>query len=143
MFFPLKGDEKFLRNLKKGTPLYICEASWNPNKGEMDVLIKTIFFDHYDNKKVAQDKENRTVLMAVLTKNNIQTESHNILYGFYETPMKALESMKQLYSSGLESIESAIKSENKRLNGLAKDLIRATNKKSIKHESPKVEFKKD
>ena len=117
MNFPLKGDEKFLRNLNKGTPLYIAEVNWNKNSGKMDVFIKSILFDHYE-QKMLDDVNN---IPAVLRKGNISTETHNILYGFYETPMKALESMKALYSSGLDAVNKAINDEEKRLKDLIKD----------------------
>lgn len=140
MFFPLKGDEKFLKNLKKGTPLYLSEIEWNPDKGEMEVIVKSIFFDHYETKKVAAGDDD-SVILAVLTKGGIQTESHNIAYGFYETPMKALESQKQLYQAGLNATEKAMKDEDKRLQKLVKKAIKSS--KTIGktgHVSPKVDL---
>lgn len=127
MFFPLKGDVDFLKNLKPGTPLYLCEAEWNPEKGDMDVIVKSIFFDRYENKKVGKSEDD-DVILAVLTKNKVQTESHNIAYGFFETPMKALQSIEKLYSSGLNSVEKAIKDEQKRLDKIAKKLAKAEKK---------------
>ena len=50
MNFPLRGDEKFLRNLKKGDPLYIAEVNWNKDSGKMEVFVKSILFDHYEQK---------------------------------------------------------------------------------------------
>ena len=114
MNFPLKGDEKFLRNLKKNTPLYIAEVGWNKDTGKMDVIIKSILFDHYA-QKMADDKGD---IPAVLKKGSVSTETHNILYGFYETPMKALESMLILYESGVKATKKAIADETNRLQKL-------------------------
>ena len=143
MFFPLKGDENFLRNLKKGTPLYLSEVNWSPDKGEMEVVVKSIFFDHYDTKKEAHD-DGDTVIMAVLTKGGIQTECHNIAYGFYETPKKAIESMQKLYQAGLDAATKAMKDEDKRLQKLVKKALRDSKKVSENtvtgHVSPKVEL---
>lgn len=121
MNFPLKGDEKFLRNLKKGDPLYIAEVSWNKDTGKMEVFIKSILFDHYEQKMM---DENSKEIPAVLSKGSISTETHNILYGFYQTPMKALESMKLLYQSGLNAVKVAIKDETHRLNKIAENLAK-------------------
>jgi hypothetical protein len=132
MNFPLKGDEKFLRNLKKDTPLYIAEVNWNKDSGKMDLVIKTILFDHYEQKMMDGDKNS---IPAVLRKGSISTETHNILYGFYETPMKAMESMRQLYQAGLDATKQAIKEENKRL----QKLVNAT--LPSEHTSPKTEVK--
>ena len=132
MNFPLKGDEKFLRNLKKDTPLYIAEVNWNKDSGKMDLVIKTILFDHYEQKMMDGDKNS---IPAVLRKGSIYTETHNILYGFYETPMKAMESMRQLYQAGLDATKQAIKEENKRL----QKLVNATLPSG--HTSPKTEVK--
>lgn len=132
MNFPLKGDEKFLRNLKKDTPLYIAEVNWNKDSGKMDLVIKTILFDHYEQKMMDGDKNS---IPAVLRKGSISTETHNILYGFYETPMKAMESMRQLYQAGLDATKQAIKEENKRL----QKLVNATLPSG--HTSPRTEVK--
>ena len=132
MNFPLKGDEKFLRNLKKDTPLYIAEVNWNKDSDKMDLVIKTILFDHYEQKMMDGDKNS---IPAVLRKGSISTETHNILYGFYETPMKAMESMRQLYQAGLDATKQAIKDENKRL----QKLVNATLPSG--HTSPKTEVK--
>ncbi len=132
MNFPLKGDENFLRNLKKDTPLYIAEVNWNKDSGKMDLVIKTILFDHYEQKMMDGDKNS---IPAVLRKGSISTETHNILYGFYETPMKAMESMRQLYQAGLDATKQAIKDENKRL----QKLVNATLPSG--HTSPKTEIK--
>lgn len=132
MNFPLKGDEKFLRNLKKDTPLYIAEVNWNKDSGKMDLVIKTILFDHYEQKMMDGDKNS---IPAVLRKGSISTETHNILYGFYETPMKAMESMRQLYQAGLDATKQAIKEENKRLQKLVNAILPSG------HTSPKTEVK--
>jgi hypothetical protein len=121
MNFPLKGDEKFLRNLKKGDPLYIAEVNWNKDTGKMEVFIKSILFDHYEQKMM---DENSNEIPAVLSKGSISTETHNILYGFYQTPMKALESMKTLYSAGLNAVKVAIKDETHTLNKIAENLAK-------------------
>ena len=68
MNFPLKGDEKFLRNLKPGTPLYIAEVNWNKESGKMDLVIKSILFDHYEQKMMDDDKNN---IPAVLRKGSV------------------------------------------------------------------------
>lgn len=123
MNFPLKGDEKFLKNLKKDTPLYIGEVNWNKSSGEMEVVIKTIYFDHYADKMIdGQD------IPAVLHKGSVNTETHNILYGFFESPLKALESLQTLYQAGLNATKKAIKKENKRLEKIVKDTVDKTKK---------------
>jgi hypothetical protein len=98
----------------------------------MDLVIKTILFDHYEQKMMDGDKNS---IPAVLRKGSISTETHNILYGFYETPMKAMESMRQLYQAGLDATKQAIKEENKRL----QKLVNATLPSG--HTSPKTEVK--
>jgi len=130
MNFPLKGDENFLRNLKPGTPLYIAEVNWNKDSGKMEVFVKSILFDHYEQKMMGSNE-----IPAVLRKGSVSTETHNILYGFYQTPMQALESMRTLYSAGLNAVKVAIKDENKRL----QKLINANMPGG--HVSPKTEIK--
>lgn len=130
MNFPLKGDENFLRNLKPGTPLYIAEVNWNKDSGKMEVFVKSILFDHYEQKMMDSNE-----IPAVLRKGSVSTETHNILYGFYQTPMQALESMRTLYSAGLNAVKVAIKDENKRL----QKLVNATLPSG--HTSPKTEVK--
>jgi hypothetical protein len=124
MNFPLKGDEKFLRNLKKGDPLYIAEVNWNKDSGKMEVFVKSILFDHYE-QKMMDSKSNE--IPAVLRKGSISTETHNILYGFYQTPMQALESMQKLYSAGLNAVKVAIKDEQHRLDKIAESLVKTKN----------------
>lgn len=124
MNFPLKGDEKFLRNLKKGDPLYIAEVNWNKDSGKMEVFIKSILFDHYEQKMM---DSNSNEIPAVLRKGSISTETHNILYGFYQTPMQALESMQKLYSAGLNAVKVAIKDEQHRLDKIAETLVKTKN----------------
>ena len=121
MNFPLKGDEKFLRNLKKGDPLYIAEVNWNKDSGKMEVFVKSILFDHYEQKMM---DSNSNEIPAVLRKGSISTETHNILYGFYQTPMQALESMQKLYSAGLNAVKVAIKDEKHRLDKISEDLMK-------------------
>lgn len=124
MNFPLKGDEKFLRNLKKGDPLYIAEVNWNKDSGKMEVFIKSILFDHYEQKMMDSTSNE---IPAVLRKGSISTETHNILYGFYQTPMQALESMQKLYSAGLNAVKVAIKDEQHRLDKIAESLVKTKN----------------
>lgn len=124
MNFPLKGDEKFLRNLKKGDPLYIAEVNWNKDSGKMEVFVKSILFDHYEQKMM---DSNSNEIPAVLRKGSISTETHNILYGFYQTPMQALESMQKLYSAGLNAVKVAIKDEQHRLDKIAESLVKTKN----------------
>jgi hypothetical protein len=64
---------------------------------------------------------------AVLRKGSISTETHNILYGFYQTPMQALESMQKLYSAGLNAVKVAIKDEQHRLDKIAESLVKTKN----------------
>lgn len=124
MNFPLKGDEKFLRNLKKGDPLYIAEVNWNKDSGKMEVFVKSILFDHYEQKMMDSTSNE---IPAVLRKGSISTETHNILYGFYQTPMQALESMQKLYSAGLNAVKVAIKDEQHRLDKIAESLVKTKN----------------
>lgn len=125
MNFPLRGDESFIKNLKKGDILYNVELEWNPDKCKAEVNVKDIKFDHYE-----KDEQGKTVkrantgddVWAVLSKGGIQTEKHNIMYGFYKTPLDALEAFKKLTEAMDKAASEGIKKETKRLEKLVKKL---------------------
>ena len=125
MNFPLRGDESFIKNLKKGDILYNVELEWNPDKCKAEVNVKDIKFDHYE-----KDEQGKTVkrantgddVWAVLSKGGIQTEKHNIMYGFYKTPLDALEAFKKLTEAMDKAAAEGIKKETKRLEKLVKKL---------------------
>ena len=125
MNFPLRGDESFIKNLKKGDILYNIELEWNPDKCKAEVNVKDIKFDHYE-----KDEQGKTVkrantgddVWAVLSKGGIQTEKHNIMYGFYKTPLDALEAFKKLTEAMDKAAAEGIKKETKRLEKLVKKL---------------------
>lgn len=127
MNFPLRGDESFIKNLKKGDILYNIELEWNPDKCQAEVNVKDIRFDHYE-----KDEPGKTVkrandggdVWAVLSKGGIQTEKHNIMYGFYKTPMDALEAFKRLTEAMDSAALAGIKKEQKRLEKIAKRLAK-------------------
>ena len=125
MNFPLRGDESFIKNLKKGDILYNIELEWNPDKCKAEVNVKDITFDHYekdeDCKKVKRATDGEDV-WAVLSKGGVQTEKHNIMYGFYKSPLDALEAFKQLTEAMNTAASEGIKKEKKRLEKLVKKL---------------------
>ena len=127
MNFPLRGDESFIKNLKKGDILYNIELEWNPDNCKAEVNVKDIKFDHYE-----KDEEGKTVkraneggdVWAVLTKGGIQTEKHNIMYGFYKTPLDALEAFKKLTEAMDDAAKEGIKKENRRLKRLVEKMAK-------------------
>ena len=127
MNFPLRGDESFIKNLKKGDILYNIELEWNPDKCKAEVNVKDIKFDQYE-----KDEEGKTVkraneggdVGAVLTKGGIQTEKHNIMYGFYKTPLDALEAFKKLTEAMDDAAKEGIKKENRRLKRLVEKMAK-------------------
>lgn len=122
MNFPLRGDENFIKNLKKGDVLYNVELEWNPDKCQAEVNVKSINFDHYEKE---EKKENGKIVKrintdndsvwAVLYKGGVQTEKHNIMYGFYQTPKDALEAFKKLTEAMDDAAKKALNKEEKRL----------------------------
>ena len=115
MNFPLKGDTKFLSNLKKGDTLFCCEAEWNPEHGHTEVFVKKIYFDKYDDKAVKSDDDEAIYAFLSSETGVVKTGSMNILYGFYETPLDALNSLRVLYSEGLDAVNKTIKQEKRRI----------------------------
>lgn len=125
MNFPLRGDENFIKNLKKGDILYNIELEWNPDKCQAEVNVKDITFDHYEKDETGKTVKRANTdgdVWAVLSRGGIQTEKHNIMYGFYKTPLDALEAFKSLTEAMDKAAEAGIKKENRRLEKLAKKL---------------------
>ena len=84
-------------------------------------------FDHYE-----KDEEGKTVkraneggdVWAILTKGGIQTEKHNIMYGFYKTPLDALEAFKRLTEAMDDAAKEGLKKENRRLKRLVEKMAK-------------------
>lgn len=114
---PMKGDLTFIKNLKKGDPVYTAEISWNPDEYKADIIIGRLLFDHFDTDSKIHSDKNEEVYYGVLASEsgNIKTESHNLNYGFYQTPMKAIESLETLFSVMLKSIKQEKRMEEKRV----------------------------
>lgn len=131
MNFPLKGDINFLKNLKKGDPLYTIDMGWNPDKGESDVRIGQLFFDHFDEKVRIDEGDS---IWGVCSKGGIQTEKHNLCYGFFQTPRLALEAFKALTNDWKKSIDKALKKDDERLNEWVTNLKDKINKGEVEVE---------
>lgn len=131
MNFPLKSDIKWVKSLKKGTPVYFAEAEWNPSSGKMDITVKSLIFDHFDeSKKVIWDENNPTIFGVLSNESGkIKTDSYNMCYGFAQSPMAALESLKTLYVASLSAVDKAISKEEKRLKKLVDNLAKKSAKK--------------
>lgn|SRR5574344_335518 len=112
MNFPLKSDLKFVNNLKKGNTLYLVSAEWDANSGSFKVIPTAMTFDSYDTVKV-NDADNTTI-MANLTINGKTMEKHNLYYGFYASPLDALNNFKRFTELLLNQAMSAIDKENAR-----------------------------
>jgi len=131
MYFPLRGDENFIKNLKKGDVLYNVELEWNPDKCQAEVNVKSINFDHYEKEEKTENGKivkrvnvDNDSVWAVLYKGGVQTEKHNIMYGFYETPKAALEAFKKLTEAMDKAAQKAINKEDKRLEKIVKSLTK-------------------
>lgn len=131
MNFPIKGNRDFLKNLKKGTQLYIIDAGWDADGGKFDVTVKAMVFDHYKENAITSDD----TIMAVMHVGKIEVE-HNICYGFFDTPMAALEAFKKFTTSMIKATDKAINRENKRLEAM----VRGLSKPTMKAKSAKVDL---
>lgn len=114
---PVKGDSKWLKSLNPGTPLYNAEYVSEAN----EVVLHKVIFDEYDTKSVKKDgSESIYAKVHIEGAKSIDVPTQDISYGYFQTPLEALEKFRDTIEYILKSSEKAIREENKRLEKLIK-----------------------
>jgi len=109
---PIESDSEYIKNLKPGDKLYTTEYLSAPN----EVLVNEFTFEGWSKKVVK--KEEGDEKFADLKYANTQIKANvDISYGFFRTPLDALEAFEQ----EIEKIhKAATKATSKELRRLEK-----------------------
>lgn len=115
MNFPLVSDLDFVRNLKEKDKLYLVSAEWNSDKGSMLVKPDIMVFKGFETDTKVFDSDNTTILANLSKKGSSAVEKHNLYYGFYPTPLAALEAFKSFADIIASEASLAVEDEKKKL----------------------------
>lgn len=114
---PVKGDSNWLKNLTPGTPLYNAEYISEAN----EVILHKVIFDEYDSKSIKkQGSESIYAKVHVEGSKSIEVPTQDISYGYFQTPLEALQKFRDTIEYILKSSEKAIREEEHRLEKLIK-----------------------
>ena len=109
---PIESDSDFIKNLKKGDKLYTTEYF----SAADEVVVNEFTFEQWS-KKVTLKEDDDAKFADLKYANSSIKANVDIAYGFFKTPLDALEA----FESEIEKIhKAAIKSVNKELRRLEK-----------------------
>ena len=109
---PIESDSDFIKNLKKGDKLYTTEYF----SAADEVVVNEFTFEQWS-KKVTLKEDDDAKFADLKYANSSIKANVDIAYGFFKTPLDALEA----FESEIEKIhKAATKSVNKELHRLEK-----------------------
>lgn len=109
---PIESDSDFIKNLKKGDKLYTTEYF----SAADEVVVNEFIFEQWS-KKVTLKEDDDAKFADLKYANSSIKANVDIAYGFFKTPLDALEA----FESEIEKIhKAATKSVNKELRRLEK-----------------------
>lgn len=109
---PIESDSDFIKNLKKGDKLYTTEYF----SAADEVVVNEFTFEQWS-KKVTLKEDDDAKFADLKYANSSIKANVDIAYGFFKTPLDALEA----FESEIEKIHKAVtKSVNKELRRLEK-----------------------
>lgn len=119
---PIKGNAEWLKSLTPGTPLYNAEYFSETN----EVVIHKMIFDSYDSNAVKKDGSEAVYAKVHVegASDKIKVPTQDISYGYFQSPLEALESFQAMLEHILKAAEKAVTKEEKRLSKQIKELTK-------------------